>query len=117
MIEEFVSRSFALRDAAHLAHWNTRSYSEHVALGDFYGSLIDKVDSVVEAYQGCFGLIGKVKPHDYSREGILKQVADLANWIAEHRDDIAEGNQVIENQIDELGLFFAHAHYKLKFLS
>ena len=102
MIEEFVSRSFALRDAAHLAHWNTRSYSEHVALGDFYGSLIDKVDSVVEAYQGCFGLIGKVKPQDYSREGVLKQIADLANWIAEHRDDIAEGNQVIETRLMSL---------------
>ena len=58
MIEEFVSRSFALRDAAHLAHWATRSYSEHVALGEFYDGLLDKVDTIVEAYQGCFGLIG-----------------------------------------------------------
>lgn len=112
-----MSRSFALRDAAHLAHWNTRSYSEHVALGSFYDDLIDKLDSVVEAYQGCFGLIGKVKPQDYTKDNILKQIADLANWIAEHREDIAQDNQVIENQIDELGLFFAHAHYKLKFLS
>lgn len=117
MIEELVSRGFALRDAAHLAHWNTRSYSEHVALGSFYDDLIDKLDTVVEAYQGCFGLIGKVKPLDYSRDNILKQIADTANWLAEHREDIAQDNQVIENQIDELGLFFAHAHYKLKFLS
>ena len=117
MIEEFVSRMFALRDSTHLAHWNTRSYAEHVALGDFYDELIDKVDTIVEAYQGCSGLIGKVKPRDYAREGILKQIADNANWLAENRDRLAEDNQVIENQIDELGLFFATTHYKLKFLS
>lgn len=116
MIEEFVSRMFALRDSTHLAHWNTRSYAEHVALGEFYDELIDKVDTVIEAYQGCFGLIGKVKPRDYSKENILKQIADTANWLADKRDDIAQDNQVIENQIDELGLFFATTHYKLKFL-
>lgn len=117
MIEEFVSRSFALRDAAHLAHWATRSYSEHVALGEFYDSLLEKTDSLVEAYQGCFGLIGKVKPKDYAKDNIVKQIADTANWLAENREKLADDNAVIENQIDELGLFFAHAHYKLKFLS
>lgn len=42
---EFVARSFAVRTAAHLAHLQSRSYAEHVALGGFYDSLIDLVDS------------------------------------------------------------------------
>ena len=34
-IHECVSRAFATRNDAHIAHWNTKSYAEHVALGDF----------------------------------------------------------------------------------
>lgn len=117
MVEELVSRLFALRDSAHLAHWATRSYAEHMALGDFYDALDDKIDSIIETYQGCFGLIGDVKPRDYSKKSILKQIADEANWIAQHRDDIAQDNDVLANMIDDLGATYAVAHYKLKFLS
>ena len=52
MIEELVSRVFAIRNAAHLAHWASQSYSEHKALGKFYDGVIDKVDAIIETYQG-----------------------------------------------------------------
>lgn len=116
MIEDFVSRGFALRDATHLAHWATRSYAEHVALGGFYEGLIDGIDTVVEAYQGCFGLIGTVTPTDYERGDILSQIVKEANWIAENRDKIAKGNEVLENKLDELGALYASTVYKLRFL-
>ena len=59
MVAELVDRVFDDRDEAHREHWNTRSYAAHVALGDFYDAVIDKIDAFVEAYQGQFGLIGK----------------------------------------------------------
>ena len=34
----------AVRDQAHLFHWQTKSYEEHIAFGDFYDDFIDKVD-------------------------------------------------------------------------
>jgi hypothetical protein len=37
---EFIARAFAVRTAAHLAHLQSRSYAEHVALGGFYDSLV-----------------------------------------------------------------------------
>ena len=46
MIEELVSHVFALRNAAHLSHWATKSYSEHKALGKLYDDLIDKIDAI-----------------------------------------------------------------------
>lgn len=116
MIEEFVSRGFALRNATHLAHWASRSYSEHVALGDFYDGLVDAIDGVVEAYQGCFGLIGEVSPKSYKKDDILSQIVKEANWIAENRDKIAKGNEVLENKLDELGALYASTVYKLRFL-
>ena len=36
MIEELVSKVFSARNASHLAHWATKSYAEHQALGAFY---------------------------------------------------------------------------------
>lgn len=52
MIEQLVSRVFSTRNAAHLRHWSTQSYAEHVALGDFYDGVIDALDALVEARQG-----------------------------------------------------------------
>ena len=47
MIEDLVSRAFAIRNAAHLAHWATKSFSEHMALGSFYDEVIEKIDGIV----------------------------------------------------------------------
>lgn len=35
--------------AAHIHHWNTSSYAEHQALGEFYDKLSDLADTFVEA--------------------------------------------------------------------
>lgn len=43
MIEQLVSKVFAARNAAHLAHWSTGSYAQHVVLGDFYDGVIYKL--------------------------------------------------------------------------
>ena len=58
MIEELVARVFALRNAAHLEHWATNSFSKHMALGSFYDDIIDKTDKLVEAVgSGKFDLV------------------------------------------------------------
>lgn len=119
MIEDFISRAFALRNAAHLAHWaatGTGSYARHSALGDLYDGVIDSVDSIVECYQGCYGLIGEVKPAVYAKDDIEQKLVETANWIAGNREAIARDNEIIENQLDELGALFAKTVYKLRFL-
>lgn len=116
MITEFVSRMFALRDASHLAHWSTKSFAEHMALGSFYEDLIEKVDAIIESYQGCFGLIGEVETRRPSKADIRKQIADTANWLASNKEKICEDNDVLSNLIDDLGQLFATTHYKLRFL-
>lgn len=107
---------FALRDASHLAHWSTKSFAEHMALGSFYEDLIEKVDAIIESYQGCFGLIGEVETQRYNKADIRKQIADTANWLADNKEKICEDNDVLSNLIDDLGELFATTHYKLRFL-
>ena len=113
MIEELVSHVFAMRNAAHLAHWATKSYSEHKALGKFYDDLIDKIDSIVEAYQGYYGLIGEVRIMMMPKDRIVNTVRTELGWIQSNREKIAKKNTMIENLIDDLMQTYSTTHYKL----
>ena len=113
MIEELVTRVFALRNATHLAHWSSKSFSEHKALGKFYDGLIDKIDGIVEAYQGWFGLIGEVRPSVFPKGDITAKIREELTWINAHRSKIAKGNTMIENLVDDLMQLYSTTHYKL----
>ena len=39
MIDGLIASVFAARNQAHIEHWNTKSYAEHAALGDFYDEI------------------------------------------------------------------------------
>ena len=47
---DFVGTLFLARDVAHSVHLNTRSYAKHVALNEFYDSIVDLADKFAEAY-------------------------------------------------------------------
>ena len=36
----------------HLLHLQSRSFSQHMALGTYYQEVVDLIDSLIEAYQG-----------------------------------------------------------------
>ena len=115
MIEELVGRVFATRNAAHLAHWAAKgpgSYAKHVALGDFYDGLVDKIDTIVEMYQGARELIGNVKIPAVTGD-ITDHIAAEASWIAKYRDNISEEIDAINNVIDDLVGLYLTTHYKL----
>lgn len=118
MIEELVARIFRTRNQAHLAHWKTKSYAEHKALGSFYEDLIDSLDKLVEACQGSKGIIGHVDLacKDESVE-IIKALADDANWISKNRAKIAHNVPALENIVDEIVAVYLKTLYKLKNLS
>lgn len=117
MIKDLINRVFALRDAAHLAHWNTKSYAQHVALGDFYDSVIDKLDAIVEAYQGHYGLVGKVTLDAAMRGDIIDHIGKEGAWIAKNREEIAQGNEMLVNMLDDLSALYSTTYYKLRNLS
>jgi hypothetical protein len=118
-IDEFVSRIFLSRNAAHLAHWRTKSYAQHVALGSFYDDIIDAVDKFVEAYMGATGkVIGDVEiPAVKPPKDILKHLTEEVSWIDENRSEIANGITALENIVDEITGIYLSTIYKLKQLS
>ena len=117
-MEELIARIFKTRNQAHLAHWKTKSYAEHQALGEFYDSLIDLLDKLVEACQGSKGIIGHVdlSCKDESVE-IVKCLTEDANWISKNRSKVAHSVPALENILDEIVALYLTTIYKLKNLS
>lgn len=115
MIEDLVSKVFADRHVAHLAHWRTKSFSVHMALDEFYNGVIDGIDAIVEAYQGYVALIGDVTvPSIKTVEDVVPNLSATAVWIAKNRSKIAKNNPAIENLVDALTETYLKAIYKLK---
>lgn len=115
MIDELVSRTFAMRDAAHREHFRTDSYAQHVALGEFYTALPDAVDALVEAYQGMFDLIDDfdvklpVGPFD-----ITAQMSDDIDWMQATRDDVCMEDPSLLALLDDVVNLYQRTLYKLK---
>lgn len=111
MVEKLIEKVFALRNASHLAHWKTKSYSQHQALGEFYLGIIEGVDKYIEANQGVFGLIGEVPGE---KENIITAIRDDLVWLNENREAIAKNIPALENILDELTGQYMTTLYKLE---
>lgn len=118
MIEKLIDRVFATRNAAHLEHWRTKSFSKHEALGDLYDGVIAGIDSLVEAYQGVFDLVsvGSLDKQPRISDIIAHLEEDLV-WIGKNRKTICNGLPAIDNILQELERVYMKALYKLKHLS
>ena len=54
-INQLITLFIECRESLQIRHWNTTSYAEHKAVGTFYDSLSDLLDSFVETYSGKYG--------------------------------------------------------------
>lgn len=114
MMEQLAALVFSTRNAAHQAHWATKSYSQHMALGQFYDDVLEALDALVEAYQGMFGLIdfeaiGYTKPND-----IIPVMEADVRWIADNRAEITKDDAALGNLLDSVVNTYQTALYKLK---
>ena len=117
MIEELIAKVFMARNNTHIAHWKTKSYAEHVALGDFYDETIEILDKLVECYQGNFGIFGDISQDELHHDGCIKCLSDQVAWIAKNRSKIAKNVASLENIVDELTGLYLKTLYKLENLS
>ena len=118
MIEILIAKVFATRNAVHLYHWKTKSYAQHVALGDLYEALISNLDAVVECHQGAFNpvkiteLPALVLPKD-----IIKHLEEEVTWIELNAEEICQSIEATENLLANLTGSYFTTIYKLKNLS
>lgn len=115
---EFVALVFLGRDLAHRAHLKTRSYAEHVALGEFYEGVIPLIDSFAEAYQGQYGELLDIPLIDNEFEGEIADVLEQQMaWVEDHREKICPRSEsALHNEIDSVVHLYQTTLYKLRFL-
>jgi hypothetical protein len=101
---------------AHILHFQTKSYSEHVALGMYYEELEDLVDSFVEAYQGCYGIIDDYEKYYLLPTPPLKYLTSLSKYVEDERKKLPQDSE-LQNIIDEIAQLIDSTIYKLKFLA
>lgn len=119
MIGQMIATMFLSREMAHRAHLHVSgpgSFAQHSALGEFYEAIIQKADSITEAYQGRHSIIEipyLEAPDDYG---------DILKVLEKHLEDIEsiryaavdKKDTPIQNMIDEAVGTYLSALYKLK---
>jgi len=115
---EFILTLLHAATNTHILHLRSRSFSEHMALGEFYQALPDLVDAVVEATQGRYGelLDYPVSYYPPSQTG-LEELKDLKDYVEQtrHMEGIPQDSE-IQNLIDEISAQIDSTLYKLTFL-
>jgi hypothetical protein len=116
---DFVGTLFLARDVAHSVHLNTRSFSKHMALNEFYDNIVDLADKFAEAYQGRHGLIGPISLQGAKKTtNIVEFLQDSLNDVESARYTVCEKTDTaIQNIIDEIVGQYLSTLYKLRFLA
>lgn len=112
--EVFISKLFQSRDITHLAHLSVKNYAQHKALNKYYDSLLDFIDSFVEAYQGLYGIV-KLEIPSSTDQNPIKHLEELHKFIDDNKKTFTDS--ALLNQIDEVKTLIQSTLYKLKNLS
>ena len=88
-MESIAGKLAYFHEQIHLIHWQTKSFAEHKATGEFYEYLQDFKDNVIEQLMGCIGARIKsltiepisttIKSMDVVSQ-VMAFATDLMNW-------------------------------------
>jgi len=103
---------------AHILHLQTGSYAQHKALNTLYADLPDLADSLIEAYQGKYGVV-----KDYPSQSVttpsdaLGFVQELRAYVAANRYvALKQSDSELQNITDNIVELLDSTIYKLTFL-
>ena len=102
---------------AHILHFQTRSFSEHMALGNFYAEIGELVDSFVESFQGKYGLLTKYTSDFELPDAPIAYMEYLkAEVETKRRASNFPQDSELQNEIDNIANLINSTLYKLRFL-
>ncbi len=104
-INSLIDLVFTDADAAHKQHLATETLQEHEALGEFYASVREAVDSTAEAII-ALGQIPDGEPDMLARlQASFRELESLR--------PVCDGVKPVENLFDNIGAAYLKAIYKL----
>lgn len=120
-IAHFLSVLLSSRTQAHIFHWRTSSFAAHEALGHYYDSIGDLVDSYAEQVQGCYGLISGFRTPDRvsekaEKESVVAYFEELKDRVEALEKELPQEPDLVNTYADILRLLHTTI-YKLSHLS
>jgi hypothetical protein len=99
-------------------HRQTKLFPEHIALGEYYETIVDITDELVETYQGKNGILTNYESYELENyensQQVIKYFEELVSIVSKLRKNITES--YIQNQIDNVEQLIYKTLYKLKYL-
>ena len=115
--EKMASYLMFSQTQVHIFHLQTGSYAEHKALQGYYEGIDDLADSLIEAYQGEFGILENYMSFDIEKyesgEQVIQFFEMLLGVVNEGREDLPP---YLQNIVDTIIELIRQTIYKLKFL-
>lgn len=115
---QMISTLLASRTQAHIFHWQTQgvgSEAAHEALGEYYEGIGDIVDSLVESFQGRYGIQkGYTSPAAFREDGqYVMYFKALTMYVETIRKKIPQ-DSYLQNKVDEIVDFLESTNFKLQ---
>lgn len=116
--EELLCEMLEASAQAKVFHWQTSSFAEHDALGDFYEAFNPLMDKFIESYQGCYGriMLGcdlEVKP--YTMDAPMTFMSSFKDYVSGEARMLVMGNSALLNILDEIKALAEQTLYRLTF--
>jgi hypothetical protein len=120
---KFFSKIFEARQMSHVYHLQVNgdmgSFAAHTALNEYYGSLLELLDELIETYTGQYNIIEEYETIDTSTTKSLDKLdyfIDLNEFIKDTRyTTLLEEDTHLQNIIDEIVGLTYRLIYKLRF--
>lgn len=121
MFEKLISTLLESRTQAHIFHWQTKgpgSYAAHIALQGYYNALPDMIDTLVETYQGKYGIITGYTPaesfSEYEKTTVIKYFKALAVFVDRAYNKMSKKDTNLINQLDTFKDLIDQTIYRLE---
>jgi len=121
-IEEFIQLNINFLNDIQSYHWQTKSYSEHESLGEYYIKFNKMLDEFVETHQGKTGrrikFSAELRPgiNNYADIDIVKsevqKTADRINQMAKEVDGQMDLESILEDMLLETNQLLFHLSLK-----
>lgn len=84
-LSNFIATTFAFSTQSHVYHLLTKSYAEHIAIGDFYAAIKGLNDGIAESVIAIGGIIAPtINPqimYSYSKEVLVQQLNEYRSMV------------------------------------
>ena len=117
VVAEFVGTLLHSATITHFMHLQAEgegSYAKHVALGDYYDSIVDLTDSLAESIQGAYDEIIEPYSPSFGNPTVeaLDYVKTLREYVRTKRVQMPQDSE-IQNEIDSIATLLNSTCYKL----